>query len=116
MEDRGFVRNEEVHLKKEDGTRIFCSVSAVAVKGEDGSIESFHDVYYRTDRDGLITIISPSVKTQAGYDPSDVIGLPVTDFYPDPDERETFNQNLKQYGYVNDYELQLLARLPKQTA
>ncbi len=110
MEDRGFVRNEEVHLKKEDGTRIFCSVSAVAVKGEDGSIESFHDVYYRTDRDGLITIISPSVKTQAGYDPSDVIGLPVTDFYPDPDERETFNQNLKQYGYVNDYELQLLAK------
>ena len=31
--------------------------------------ESFHDVYYQTDKEGLITIISPSVRTQAGYDP-----------------------------------------------
>jgi PAS domain S-box-containing protein len=72
--------------------------------------ESFYDVYYRTDRDGLVTIISPSVKTQAGYEPEDVIGHPVTDFYLDPDERETFNTNLKKYGFVNDYELQLLAK------
>jgi len=72
--------------------------------------ESFYDVYYRTDRDGLVTIISPSVKIQAGYDPEEVIGHPVTDFYLDPDERETFNLNLKQYGFVNDYELQLLAK------
>jgi len=72
--------------------------------------ESFYDVYYRTDRDGLVTIISPSVKIQAGYDPEEVIGHPVMDFYLDPDERETFNLNLKQYGFVNDYELQLLAK------
>jgi PAS domain S-box-containing protein len=72
--------------------------------------ESFHDVYYRTDRQGLVTIISPSVRIQAGYAPEDVIGRPVTDFYLDPDEREEFNKSLKQNGMVNDYELQLLAK------
>lgn len=72
--------------------------------------DSFQDVYYRTDRDGLVTLISPSVKTQAGYDPEDVIGHPVTDFYADPDERQIFTENLKMNGIVNDYELQLLAK------
>ncbi len=72
--------------------------------------ESFHDVYYRTDREGHVTIISPSVRTQAGYAPEDVIGHPVTDFYLNPDERQNFNQSLKEQGMVNDYELQLLAK------
>ena len=72
--------------------------------------DSFQDVYYRTDRDGLVTLISPSVKTQAGYDPADVLGHPVTNFYADPDERQIFNDRLKKDGFLNDYELQLLAR------
>jgi PAS domain S-box-containing protein len=72
--------------------------------------ESLFDVYYRTDREGMITEISPSVRTQAGYDPEDVIGHPVTDFYRDPSAREVFAQNLKETGRVNDYELQLMAK------
>jgi len=72
--------------------------------------ESFHDVYYRTDREGLITIISPSVRTHAGWDPEDIIGHPVTDFYKDPSERETFKEKLKESGVINDYELKLLAK------
>jgi PAS domain S-box-containing protein len=72
--------------------------------------ESFHDVYYRTDREGLVTIISPSVRTQAGWDPEDVIGHPVTDFYKDPSERESFKEKLKESGVINDYELKLLAK------
>lgn len=72
--------------------------------------ESLHDVYYRTDREGMITEISPSVWTQAGYDPEEVIGHPVTDFYRNPSTREVFTQRLKEAGGVNDYELQLLAK------
>ncbi|MDH5466825.1 MAG: PAS domain S-box protein [Candidatus Aminicenantes bacterium] len=72
--------------------------------------ESFHDVYYQTDKEGLITIISPSVRTQAGYDPEDVIGNPVTDFYLNPDDQEKFMQELKETGTVNDYELKLKAK------
>ncbi len=69
--------------------------------------ESFHDVYYRTDREGRVTIISPSVKTQAGYDPEDVIGHFVTDFYVIPEERKAFTEELKKCGYINDYEIKL---------
>jgi len=72
--------------------------------------ESFHDVYYRTDREGRITIISPSVYSQAGYDPKEMIGKPVTDFYLDPADREAFLQELKKSGVINDYELKLKAK------
>lgn len=72
--------------------------------------ESLTDVYYRTDREGMVTEISPSVYTQAGWDPKDVIGHPVTDFYRDPSTREIFANTLKEKGIINDYELQLLAK------
>jgi PAS domain S-box-containing protein len=72
--------------------------------------ESLYDVYYRTDKEGIVTEISPSVYTQAGWDPEDVIGHPVTDFYRDPSTREIFAKTLKAKGVINDYELQLLAK------
>jgi PAS domain S-box-containing protein len=72
--------------------------------------ESLHDVYFRTDKEGIVTEISPSVYTRAGWDPEDVIGHPVTDFYQDPSTREIFTETLKKKGAINDYELQLLAK------
>ncbi len=72
--------------------------------------ESFQDVYYQTDREGRITIISPSVYSQAGYDPQEMIGKPVTDFYLDPADRDDFIQEIKKSGAVNDYELKLIAK------
>jgi PAS domain S-box-containing protein len=72
--------------------------------------ETLTDVYYRTDREGVVTEISPSVTTRAGWDPEDVIGHPVTDFYRDPSAREIFANTLMETGIVNDYELQLLAK------
>ncbi len=72
--------------------------------------ESLYDVYYLTDREGMISEISPSVYRQAGWDPEDVIGHPVTDFYLDPSAKEIFAKTLKETGAVNDYELQLLAK------
>jgi PAS domain S-box-containing protein len=38
---QGFARNEETHLRKKDGKPIICSVSAVAVKDKQGSIQYF---------------------------------------------------------------------------
>jgi PAS domain S-box-containing protein len=72
--------------------------------------ESLTDVYYKTDKEGIVTEISPSVSTRAGWDPEDVIGHPVTDFYRDPSSREIFALTLRETGVVNDYELQLLAK------
>ncbi len=72
--------------------------------------ESFHDVYYRTEKNGTITEISPSVLNQAGYRPEEVIGRPVTDFYHNPDDRQTLMKKLREEGSVNDYELSLMAK------
>ncbi|MFC2157631.1 PAS domain S-box protein [Acidobacteriota bacterium] len=72
--------------------------------------ESFTDVYYRTDKDGIVTIISPSVRTQAGYDPEEIVGKPVTDFYSDTEKRKTFINLLRKKGAVNDYEMKLLRK------
>ena len=72
--------------------------------------ESFTDVYYRTDQNGMVTDISPSVYKQAGWKPDEVIGHPVTNFYRDPSARDVFTQTLNKTGSVNDYELQLLAK------
>jgi PAS domain S-box-containing protein len=72
--------------------------------------ESLTDVYYRTDKKGIVIEISPSVTKQAGYDPRDVIGNPVTDFYSEPSAREEFDKKLRETGGVNDYELRLLAK------
>jgi len=69
--------------------------------------ESFHDVYYRSDHEGRITLISPSVHKQAGYRPEEVVGRPVAEFYADPDEYEAFRSNLKQAGMINDHVLRL---------
>jgi PAS domain S-box-containing protein len=76
--------------------------------------ESFQDVYYRTDRQGRITIISPSVYTQAGYNPKELIGRPVTDFYLYPSDRENFLQEIKKSGALNDYELKLKAKYGRE--
>ena len=38
--------------------------------------ESFQDIYYRTDDEGIITIVSPSVHDVLGYKPEEVIGQP----------------------------------------
>ena len=72
--------------------------------------ESFHDVYFQTNKEGRITLISPSVRIHAGYAPEDIIGHPVTDFYINPEDRETFVKKLKETGAVNDYELKLKAK------
>ncbi|MGD9344604.1 MAG: PAS domain S-box protein [Candidatus Aminicenantes bacterium] len=69
--------------------------------------ESFYDVYYRTDRDGKIVDISPSIHSQAGYDPNEVIGHPVTVFFVEPAARDAFITRIKETGWINDYELKL---------
>ncbi len=42
--------------------------------------ESFQDVYFRCDMNGIISMISPSVKEVLSYSPQDVIGEKVVDF------------------------------------
>lgn len=72
-------------------------------------IENIQDVFYRTDREGIITMISSYGARIVGYDnPADIIGkMRATDFYADPKERDVFIAYLMEKKVVTGYHLTL---------
>ncbi|MDD1693115.1 MAG: PAS domain S-box protein [Methanoregula sp.] len=77
--------------------------------------ESFEDLYYQTDINGLVTILSPSLHRLTGYTQEEVIGKPVTNIYVNPDERGDLLNELAKCGHVGDYEVMLRKRDGTQT-
>jgi PAS domain S-box-containing protein len=69
--------------------------------------ELLHDVYFRTDKDGRITHISPSIRMQAGYRPEEMIGRQFNHFCIYPSEHDTLIRRLKKAGSVDDHEIKL---------
>ncbi|KAA5542525.1 PAS domain S-box protein [Adhaeribacter rhizoryzae] len=69
--------------------------------------ESFQDLYYQTNLDGLVTLMSPSVTEMLGYTPEEVKGMPAIDFYADLTDRERLMQKLKENGRVRNFEATL---------
>ncbi|MDO9325868.1 MAG: PAS domain S-box protein [Methanoregula sp.] len=72
--------------------------------------ESFDDVYYQTDTNGLFTILSPSVKRFTGWTPEELIQKPSTILYVNPGEKPALLEEIAKNGYVSDYELLLQKR------
>ena len=74
-------------------------------------IENMQDLFYRTDLEGTITMVSPTGIRLAGYtSPEDVVGRNISDrVYADPKEREQFLAVLKEKGIVHDYPVSLIA-------
>ncbi len=48
-----------------------------------GIFENLQDIYIRTNRKGIITMVSPSVYKRSGYLPAEVLGRHITDFFTD---------------------------------
>ena len=72
-----------------------------------GIFESLQNLYYRTDIEGNIELLSPSIEQLAGYTQDELVGHNVTEVYNDPGEREAFLKELKEQGKVQGFELQL---------
>lgn len=72
--------------------------------------ENFQDIYYQTDMEGIITVLSPSVKSFSGYDPEELLGHSVLDVYFNLSDRDEFFKELRKKGSVNNYELKLLKK------
>ncbi len=75
-------------------------------------IEQMQDVFYRTDREGIITMISPYGARVTGYDsPADIIGkVKADEFYADPKEREMFIAYLMKEKKITGYPVTLVDR------
>ncbi|HUN56126.1 MAG TPA: PAS domain S-box protein [Smithella sp.] len=66
--------------------------------------ESFEDIYYQTDENGIIRVISPSVYRLTGWSPDELIGKPATFIYVQPEDREKLLAELSKNGLLRDYE------------
>ena len=69
--------------------------------------ESFQDIYYRTDAEGILTIVSPSVREVLGYEPEEVIGQPVMNYYVEPDDQPRARAELARNGGLRNFETQM---------
>ena len=66
--------------------------------------ENMQDVFYRTDNEGRITMISPSgLKLSNFKSIEEMIGINITNLYEDQKNREKFLENLKLTGSVDSY-------------
>jgi PAS domain S-box-containing protein len=69
--------------------------------------ENVQDVFYQVDNHGNIVEISPSIERYTGQSREDHLGKPVSEFYYDPKDRDSFLKDLREKGEVVDYELRL---------
>lgn len=70
-------------------------------------IENMKDVFYRSDADGRLVMISPSGAKLLGYEtPKDMTGLDIArQIYCNPADREAFLDAMNAHGFVLDYEV-----------
>jgi len=62
------------------------------------------DVIYETDNQGHLTSISPSIQKRGGYQPEELIGRSVTDFFVHPEQYAALDTLMIENGSVNDFE------------
>lgn len=66
--------------------------------------ENVADVIYETDNQGHLTSISPSIRKRGGYDPEELIGHSVTEFFAFPEQYADLDTQIMERGSVNDFE------------
>ena len=71
---------------------------------------AFPDVYYKVNNDNIVVEISPSVTKIAGYLPNEIIGMPVSVFYINKEEREIFLSTINRKDEVSDFNISLRAK------
>ncbi|MDR3568166.1 MAG: PAS domain S-box protein [Syntrophobacteraceae bacterium] len=68
-------------------------------------VENIQDVFYRTDSDGVITMISPSASRIYGASRDEILGMHIDQFWSYPDERGKMLEKIRRDGVVRDYEI-----------
>ena len=69
-----------------------------------GILDNMQDVYFRADREGKFTFMSPSASGVYGYDSvEEMLGLPATALYFNPEARQELLEALKETGATQDF-------------
>jgi len=100
--------------KDEDGSTIWNGIlfNVTSEKRTENDLRSILDqmldTFYRTDLEGKLVMVSPSVKSLLGYTPDELYGFRLANLYVEPNGREKFLQNINQgNGVITDYEAPL---------
>ena len=73
-----------------------------------GLVDDNPDLLYRTDLEGRMVFVSPSIYRLSGYTVQEAIGMRIAEeFYLYPEERTVFLAELEEYGHVNHFETRL---------
>ncbi|MBE1423678.1 PAS domain S-box-containing protein [Desulfomicrobium macestii] len=71
-------------------------------------IDNIHDVFYRTDAEGRLAMVSPSGARLLGYESTEeMLGRLNEEFWFEPEERRNFLQRIQAQGFVADFEVVL---------
>lgn len=66
--------------------------------------ENVEDVIYETDNQSHLISISPSIERQGGYQPEELLGRSVTEFFVYPEQYADLDAQMLKNGSVNDFE------------
>jgi len=72
--------------------------------------ESIVDIYYETDTNGIVRVISPSVYALMGWRPEELLGKSVLILYVNPSDRQMIIEKLKHDPAVSGFEVILRKR------
>ncbi|WP_211531286.1 PAS domain S-box protein [Methanocalculus chunghsingensis] len=73
-----------------------------------GIIDNLQDIYYRSDAEGMITMVNHSAASILGVASADeIVGRAASDFWAYPEERNEFLRQVRAEGKVSDYEATL---------
>ncbi|MCF8403183.1 MAG: PAS domain S-box protein [Bacteroidales bacterium] len=70
--------------------------------------ESYQDVYFRTDMDGVILQVSPSIKSILGFEAKDVEGKMINYFFHDQAKIAAYTKELIRENILSDRDIKLV--------
>lgn len=70
-------------------------------------INSLQDVYYKTDMNGIILVVSPSIEHYIGQKPQEIVGKNAAEFYANSFDRLDLIEKISKTGTVSDYRIKL---------
>ncbi len=59
-------------------------------------LDNISDTFHRVDAEGRIVLVSRSITDLLGYDPDEMIGTPMADYYADPEKRLELLRSLEE--------------------
>jgi len=70
-------------------------------------LSNLDDIYYRINKEGIITDINPAIKKVMGYSHNELIGKHVKAVFSNQDSRYSFIDEIKKKEIVRDFEVEL---------